>query len=255
MIHLIKNFFTKIYRKILSKTVYRKNFKTPEFYNYYFSKPKKKYIIQVGGNDGVQSDPLRTYLKNKGNYEAIIFEPIQYYYKKLKELYLGRNDILIKKFYVSNEKKEKEIYFIKPQICDEINSKDQKNDWLHGQGSFDKKNIENAIDKNCFRGDKFKKNVEKLKNNIVSELVLPFELKNLNFPKDSVNLLVIDVQGFELEVLLSLSFNEKIDYIVYEDEFPYSQKSKKIRKILAMHNYVLIGRLTWLDQIYKKKIK
>ena len=56
MIHLIKNFFTKIYRKILSKTVYRKNFKTPEFYNYYFSKPKKKYIIQVGGNDGVQSN-------------------------------------------------------------------------------------------------------------------------------------------------------------------------------------------------------
>jgi hypothetical protein len=110
---------------------------------------------------------------------------------------------------VSNEQKEKEIYFIKPEICDEINSKGQKNYWLHGQGSFDKKNIENVIDKNCFRGDKFKKNVEKLKNNIVSELVLPFELKNLNFPKDSVNLLVIDVQGFELEVLLSLSFNEK----------------------------------------------
>jgi len=249
MIRVIKNFFIKIYRKILSKTVYRKNFKTPEFYNYYFSKPKKKYIIQVGGNDGVQSDPLRTYLKDKGNYEAIIFEPIQYYYKKLKELYSGRNDILIKKFYVSNEQKEKEIYFIKPEICDEINSKGQKNYWLHGLGSFDKKNIENGIDKKSFIGDEFKKNIEKLKNNIVSELVLHFELKNLNFPKDSINLLVIDVQGFELEVLSSLSFNEKMDYIVYEDEVPYSQKSKKIRKMLTMHNYVLIGRLTWLDQI------
>ena len=83
-------------------------------------------------------------------------------------------------------------------------------------------------------------------------MVFPFRLKNLNFPKDSINLLVIDVQGFELEVLLSLSFNEKIDYIVYEDEFPFSQKSKKIKKVLTMHNYVLIGRLTWLDQIYKK---
>ena len=138
MTYLIKNFFIKIYRKILSKTIYRRNFKTHAFYNYYFSNPKKKYIVQVGGNDGVQNDPLRQYFKKKGNYKAIIFEPIQYYYKKLKELYLGRNDILIKKFYVSNEKKEKEIYYIKPQICDEINSKDQKNVWLHGLGSFDK---------------------------------------------------------------------------------------------------------------------
>ena len=34
---------------------------------------------------------------------------------------------------------------------------------------------------------------------------------------------------------------------------PFLQKLKKIRKMLTMHNYVLIGRLTWLDQIYKKK--
>ncbi|MDC3226441.1 hypothetical protein OAT75_02685, partial [Candidatus Pelagibacter sp.] len=81
----------------------------------------------------------------------------------------------------------------------------------------------------------------------------PFKLKDLNFSKNTLNLLVIDVQGFELEVLSSLSFNEKIDYIVYEDESPYSQKSKKIRKLLNINNYKPIGRLTWLDQIYKKK--
>ena len=77
-------------------------------------------------------------------------------------------------------------------------------------------------------------------------------IKNLNFSKNSLNLIVIDVQGFELEVLLSLSFNEKIDYIVYEDENPYSHKSHKIRKLLNKHHYKLIGRLTWVDQIYKK---
>jgi len=59
-------------------------------------------------------------------------------------------------------------------------------------------------------------------------------------------------RGFELEVLLSLTFNEKIDYIVYEDEDPYSQKSIQIRKLLKDHHYRLIGRLTWVDQIYKK---
>ena len=252
IIKIIENFFLKIYRKIQSKTIYKNNFKTPEFYDYYFSKNEEKQIIQVGGNDGIQSDPLRIYLKVKGNYNVIIFEPINFYYQKLKKLYSRRNDVLIKKFYVSNDDDIKKIYFIKPEICEDY-FVDKKNDWLHGLGSFDKKNVENAINQSKFREVELKKNIEKLKNNIISEEVSPFKLKNLNFSKNTLNLLVIDVQGFELEVLSSLSFNEKVDYIVYEDEFPYSEKSKKIRKLLNMNNYELIGRLTWLDQIYKKR--
>ena len=249
MIQNIKKFFLKIKRSILLKTIYRKNFKTPKFY---FSLQEKKYIIQVGGNDGIQSDPLRIYFKSEKNYDAVIFEPIQYYYNKLNRLYQNRDDILVKQKYVSNNQGKKEIYFIKPEVCDSIEIDNQNNDWLHGLGSFDKKNVENAINQNNFRGENFKKNIENLKNNIVSVSINSFELKNLNFPKNSINLIVIDVQGFELEVLLSLSFNEKIDYIVYEDENPYSHKSKKIRKLLEAHHYKLIGRLTWVDQIYKK---
>jgi FkbM family methyltransferase len=252
MIQNIKKFFFQSKRKILAKTLYRKNFKTPEFYDFYFSQPGEKYIVQVGGNDGIQNDPLRIYFKSKKNYKAIIFEPIQYYYHKLKQLYHNRDDILIKQQYVSSEQGEKKIYFIKPKVCDSIEIDNQNNDWLHGLGSFDKKNVINAIDQNSLGGEKFRKNIENLKNNIIVELVSSFALKNLNFSKNSLNLIVIDVQGFELEVLLSLSFNEKIDYIVYEDENPYSHKSHKIRKLLNKHHYKLIGRLTWVDQIYKK---
>ena len=252
MIKKIKNFFFRAKRNILSKTIYRKNFKTPEFYDFYFSLPEKKYIIQVGGNDGVQNDPLRIYFKSKKNYDAVIFEPIRYYYNKLNQLYHNRNDILVKQQYVSIDQGEKKIYFIKPEVCDLIEIDNQNNDWLHGLGSFDKNNVENAIDQNSFRGEKFKKNIENLKKNIISESVNSFELKNLNFSKNSINLLVVDVQGFELEVLLSLSFNEKIDYIIYEDVFPYSLESKKIRRLLKKNNYKVIGRLSWIDQIYKK---
>ena len=51
---------------------------------------------------------------------------------------------------------------------------------------------------------------------------------------------------------VGLSFKEKIDYIVYEDESPSSINSKIIRKLLTSNNYKLIGRLNWLDQIYFK---
>ena len=80
-------------------------------------------------------------MKVKGNYNVIIFEPINFYYQKLKKLYSRRNDVLIKKFYVSNDDDIKKIYFIKPEICEDYFG-DKKNDWLHGLGSFDKKNVE-----------------------------------------------------------------------------------------------------------------
>ena len=47
---------------------------------------QKKFIVQIGGNDGVQNDPLRKYFEKSGNYKAIIFEPINFYYQKLKIL-------------------------------------------------------------------------------------------------------------------------------------------------------------------------
>ena len=254
MVEKINNFFLKIKRKVLSKTICRNNFKTPEFYDFYFSQTEKKYIVQVGGNDGIQSDPIREYLKIRGNYKAIIFEPIQYYYKKLIQLYNDREDISIKQFFVSNNKEENKVYFIKPEIIDELDIKYPKNGWLHlhGCGSFDKKHVEDGIERNSFKGTEYSRDTSELSNHIVSESVKSFPLKDLNFPKDSLNLLIIDVQFYELEVLLSLSFNEKIDYIIYEDVFPYSLESKKIRRLLKKNNYKVIGRLSWIDQIYKK---
>ena len=76
-----------------------------------------------------------------------------------------------------------------------------------------------------------------------------------NFDKVNIGMLGNVVSQLHLHLVLRNKewFNEKIDYIVYEDESPYSQKSKKIRKLLNINNYKPIGRLTWLDQIYKKK--
>ena len=251
--NFLNNFIFKLKRKILSKTIYKNNFKTPEFYKYYFSQEKKKFIVQVGGNDGVQNDPLREYFKSEGNYSAIIFEPIPYYFDKLRNLYQNRSDIDLKNFFVSDQISPKKIFYINPVVCDELGPRKEKENWLHGLGSFNKNLIEKSIDSNSFRGKEYNQNIKKLKDNIIFDFVKGYELKTLNFPNNSVNLLVVDVQGFELQVLKSLSFKERIDYIVYEDENPSSTDSEKIRKLLTLNKYKLIGRLNWLDQIYYKK--
>ena len=95
LINYLNNFVFKLKRKILSKTIYKNNFKTPDFFKYYFSQEKKKFIVQVGGNDGIQNDPLREYFKSEGNYSAIIFEPIPYYFDQLRNLYQSRPDMIL----------------------------------------------------------------------------------------------------------------------------------------------------------------
>jgi len=250
------NTINKIIRKIKHKLIYRKNKKPDQILNQIFINNKKKFIVQVGGNDGISNDPLRKFFKYVGNYEAIIFEPVKYYYSKLNILYKNRNDIKIKRNFVSNTNKKKKIFYIKPNIADLMDANGPKNKWAHGQGSFSKKFIYSVIDKNNFRGSYYKKNITKFKNSITSETVNPFKISKIKFPEKSINLLLMDVQGHELQVIKSINFKkQKIDYIYFEDENPTSKNSIKIIKLLKKNKYRLIGRLTWIDQVYWKQNK
>ncbi len=245
------NIIDTIIRKILHKLIYRKNKKPDQILNDIFINHKKKFIIQIGGNDGISNDPLRKFFKYTGNYEAIIFEPVKYYHLKLSQLYKNRKDIKVKKNFVSNTNKKKKIFFIKPSIANLMDADGPKNKWAHGQGSFSKKFIYSSIDKNKFRGDYYKKNISKFKNSIISETVNPFKISKIRFPEKSINLLLMDVQGHELQVIRSINFKkQKIDYIYFEDENPTSKNSIQIKNLLKKNKYKLIGRLSWIDQVY-----
>lgn len=249
-------FFKKLLFKIQHKLIYRKNKRPDEIINDFFKDKKFKFIVQVGGNDGVQNDPLRKYFKYKSKYryKAIIFEPIKYYYLKLNKLYKKNRNISIKKNFISNTKKNKKIFYLKPNMAKFLNLGKIKNDWAHGLGSLKKKNVISAIEKNDFRGIKYKKKIPEFKKLIISEKVKPFKISEINFPKNFINLLVIDVQGHEINVIKSINFKKKkIDYIYYEDENKLSNESNKIKKILKKNNYKLISRLSWVNLCYYKK--
>ena len=68
-----------------------------------------------------------------------------------------------------------------------------------------------------------------------------------------MSLLLIDVQGFELEVLKGMNWNNSPDFIVYEDDLKiYNNKSNLIRKILKKKGYVYLGGK--YDKIFSKKL-
>ena len=43
----------------------KRKIRLDHFLNLFFKEKQKKFIIQVGGNDGINSDPLRKYFKKK----------------------------------------------------------------------------------------------------------------------------------------------------------------------------------------------
>ena len=54
----------------------------------------------------------------------------------------------------------------------------------------------------------------------------------VRFPEKSINLLLMDVQGHELQVIRSINFKkQKIDYIYFEDENPTSKNSIQIKNL------------------------
>jgi hypothetical protein len=240
-------------RKILSKTLYKNNLRPEEILDLYFIKSGKKFIIQVGGNDGISGDPIRKYLITPKDYKVIIFEPLNYYFKKIYDLYKNRLDVEVINKFVSEESNIKEMFYINPEICDEMDGDGPKNGWAHGQGSVNKKFIETQIELNSFRGPRYRNNIQKYKNNIILQEVNTTKISSLLIPDCTENILIIDSQGSELDVILSIDFKiNKIDLIFYEDISPDSKNSRTIRKILRQQNYIAFGKLDNVNQVYKK---
>jgi FkbM family methyltransferase len=222
--------------------------KEETFIEEYFNSLEDKYIIQIGANDGVQSDPLRKYFIKQGNYKALLIEPIPYYVSKLKKLYEGRDDIKIHQNACSEFDQTKTLYFIDPKIADEMNGDGPNNDWAHGQGSFSKDIVKYWIDENKFRGSSYIRDIKKYYNSIES-----IELKSIKtsdlIPNHKNILVVIDVQGFEINVLNGIDFkNNPPKYIIAEDDI---NKDNALENFMKSKNYSWIAGNT--NKVFKLK--
>lgn len=212
MINIIKFYLIKI------QGIFKKS--EDAFLEKYFDSNQFKTIVQIGANDGKQNDPLQKHLAKEGNYKAVLVEPISYYANKLKKLYKDRRDIEIKEVACGSDYDNKQLFYIPPEIADKMNGNGPFNNWAHGLGSFSKKNVINWIEKNRFRGNKYIDQIQNFKDSIISKKVKV--CKTSDVIKDSPNsLIIIDVQGHELEVLKGINFELKRPrYIIIEVDHP-----------------------------------
>ena len=244
----IKKYFKQfpILVKIKQAVFFVKKDPIDKFLKTFFSEKTYKVVVQIGANDGVMCDPLRKYLLRPNNYKAILIEPLPYYFQKLNNIYKNRDDILLLNKAVGSLDEERIIYYIPPLIADEMNGDGPANDWAHGQGSFDKEIIIHWIKKNKFRGEDYQRKIPYFIQNIASQAV-EFTQTNKILPSEENLLLVIDVQGFELEVLRGINFQRAPKYILLEDDL----NNIGVTNILEENNFkYLCGTST--DKIFIK---
>jgi FkbM family methyltransferase len=192
--------------------------KLDDYLDELFRENQVRAVCQIGANDGIQNDPLRNYLSSPGAYRATLVEPIPYYAEKLRALYTGRPDIHIVQSAAGANEILQNFYFIPPSLAAEMNGDGPKNDWAHGQGSFYKESVVHWIKANGFRGPHYVSQIDNYINSIAT-IEIPTVKTEQVLPRDRVGLLLlIDVQGFEMEVLNGINWAHPPQWIVVEDD-------------------------------------
>lgn len=178
-------------------------------------------MIQVGANDGIMCDPLRRYLAPTRGQElhAVLIEPIPFYFQRLQDLYAGYPNISLLNVACGATTGTASLHFIDPAVADQMNGVGPSNNWAHGQGSFDKNVVKYWIDRNRFRGEDYVKDLDLYHASIQTIEVSVIRLADIELSRSNRNLLVvIDVQGFELEVIRGIDPAHPPTYILVEDD-------------------------------------
>jgi FkbM family methyltransferase len=189
-------------------------------------------VIQIGANDGIQSDPLRRFIQSPGRFSARLVEPIPFYCQELIKLYKGRSDVEIINCAAGSNESTMDIFHIEPEKAIQMNGNGPHNNWALGQGSSSRATVVYWIYKNSWRGASY---VDRIPDWIASiEKLQVRVMQTRDLVRDGAKtLLVIDVQGMESEVILGLCQENLPRWVVIEEDLG----KKSARKLLIGLGY------------------
>jgi len=210
-------------------------------------------ILQIGAN-GIAEDPIDNFYTNHSG-AIVLIEPIDYLAKVLREKYADHPNIAVSQCLIGSTSIEsRSIYYIPPQIADEMDGDGPPNRWAHGQGSFSPGTIEYWIEKNSFRGKTYRNNMQRYKESIVSETVCQRTLAELANEACilGIDLLIIDVQGAELEVISSLGDMTNLPSIIMMETDGSMDSTDQSQIRLTLHGLGYIQLFSGYNSLWIK---
>jgi len=190
----------------------------------YSAREAKFFFIQVGSGDGQAGDHIYNYV-HKYNWSGILIEPVDYVFEKLVKNYSGKEGLSFENRALSADAGDKDFYYI-----GETNSTAFP-EWYCQLGSFSKSNIE-----------KHESEIPGIRDYIVHKRVKTITFKELigKYQVENLDLLQVDVEGYDYEVIKMIDFNKiKPKIILFEDKHLSCQDYSECKKLLEVNGYFL----------------
>ncbi|SMG50527.1 methyltransferase, FkbM family [Marivirga sericea] len=223
----MKKYFTHAYKNFVFRLSARNSFLFTFFYKYLFN-PKKgtlgyfynqisknldtTFVIQVGANDGINHDPIHKFVK-RDKWQGLLIEPQPDVFRyQLFPLYMRDEGIFMENIAISD----------KISLMDMYKISFTRERWATGLTTFHRPTLQDKVDRGDVdiiakrKGITVPSSIEKYIDEVKVESKT-FEFLRAKYQIKEVDVLQIDVEGFDFEVikLYDLS-NNKPKVIVFE---------------------------------------
>lgn len=157
--------------------------------------PSDVTFMQVGAFDGVSGDPIHEYV-TRYDWAGLLIEPQPYYFQRLQDTYADQEGISLFQGAVARNEGHKTLYVVDNPEADDLP------DWAGQIASFDRDTL---LSHAAERGG----SIPDLEARIHQETVRVMHPMNLLKQSDllGVDIIQIDVEGFDAEVVLMLDLN------------------------------------------------
>jgi FkbM family methyltransferase len=163
------------------------------------------FVVQIGAFDGRTGDPIYEYMQRFG-WGGILVEPQRRYFEQLSEAYAGRPNVTLRNVAIAEEAGQRPFYRIRDDVPG-------LPDWVPQLASFDLDTI--MLHRWSFEG---------LEDLVVQEDVECVTLEALLAGVEHVDLLQIDVEGYDAEIVRMFDFDRRLPSIVRFEHVHLSTK-------------------------------
>jgi FkbM family methyltransferase len=193
-------------------------------------------FVQVGSNDGVVFDPLHSVVKAYG-WSGVLLEPIPDLFAKLVANYAGYPGLEFENAAIGTSDGTVRLFTVEARPGDPY--------WVNQLASFDRRVVVSHTDKIAD----------------LEERVVEVEVQALTFPSlvekhqlTSIDLVQMDVEGFDHEVIKQIDFDAPWapDYLIFERQHMDGPTFKATRRRLRSAGYRCVN--IWPDELAYRQV-
>jgi FkbM family methyltransferase len=196
-----------------------------------FRKKSSVFFVQVGAADGVKSDPIHDLIITDRRWTGIFIEPVGFVFQRLKRNYRNADRFIFENVAIATRRGKKKFYYVSEEAEAELG--DDLRYRYDLVGSFDKDHVLEHFQH--FHGD--------IEPYIIEEEINCVPLQEIldSNHVETLDLLVVDTEGFDYVVLSQVNFNKYNPLaIVYEHKHLSVHERKKAKALLKASGYNLV---------------